>query len=713
MSGTYHGPVLGQGTLNHYNININIYREAAAQADIPEADALYRRLHNLQGAILKAHRATGAAPRVRAVFGQDRLVPHPDLRLAPELIAGGTGIRRPTGSAGPSGPQLLVERFEAADCRMLLAGGSGAGKTEQLFLIAETLQARAAAALNGESDEKNPAQISIPVVVPLKGLNEPRATGLDYVLHYITHILGLGGANRNQVARWITTGRITLLIDGLDTLPSEQHAPFVEGLNKLCVANESWDVRLLVTTRRDEYLSHGLLLNLQEAVELQPLTTAQLHSALGQGASPAGQQALDRLKMWSVEAPEAATLLSRPLAFTIHALIAAEGGTPASRVSALGIPWADYLHIAIDADAAEIPDGVNPDSAVCLSFLTWCAERLRASEGKVLPAQVPQEWLTPDLLGVYRWRMLVCGLPLFLYSAIAGWLVIGPWGAVCGVGLTVLPSVLSMRWFSEYREVMAGYEANQAGSEVHRRTRLRFSVWTPVLAAAGGGLAYAAQRFWPAVSRSTWVSAGTFNWAWIAFGCLAGLAVGLAGNHDARRLLIDGPTRGDFDLSTLRPLQLARLLSKFAAGPLVFVTFLGTLPGIMMLVVGATVESLGAPAPGAHIPWILDAFLSMLREIHAAGRSAPLGDLYPHPAWLGAWVALGVGWTVLSAVAWFLQVHRVLPLKEALLREEGALPGPWRLTLTFLRDHGLLRDSCGYYEFVHDDLLDYLQGQTP
>lgn len=76
------------------------------------------------------------------------------------------------------------------------------------------------------------------------------------------------------------------------------------------------------------------------------------------------------------------------------------------------------------------------------------------------------------------------------------------------------------------------------------------------------------------------------------------------------------------------------------------------------------------------------------------------------------WVTLGAGWAVCFAADWILQIYFVMPLKETLLREEGVLPGPWGLTLTFLRDYGLLRDSWGYYEFVHDDLIEYLQEQA-
>ncbi len=83
-------------------------------------------------------------------------------------------------------------------------------------------------------------------------------------------------------------GQLFLLLDGQDEMAESKRAAALTELNELLTAADPTLNRFVVCGRSLGYEQTGLVLQLQAALELQPLTAAQVQAAVT-GAGPAAQ----------------------------------------------------------------------------------------------------------------------------------------------------------------------------------------------------------------------------------------------------------------------------------------------------------------------------------------------------------------------------------------------------------------------------------------
>lgn len=177
--------------------------------------------------------------------------------------------------------------FDQAAGGLLILGAPGAGKTTLLLQLAEELLRQA------EQDNAQP----IPVVfnlsswaaqcLPLENWLEEQLK-IDYVVPSRT------------ASAWVEHNALTLLLDGLDEVLTQHRAACVEAIN--AYRRDHGLVPVAVCSRTQDYFERppsferpSSSLVMQEAVELLPLTDAQINEYLDRmeeaGASLAGVRA--------------------------------------------------------------------------------------------------------------------------------------------------------------------------------------------------------------------------------------------------------------------------------------------------------------------------------------------------------------------------------------------------------------------------------------
>jgi len=190
------------------------------------------------------------------------------LESRPDTLDLGTRARRQRGRP----PMPLSEGtpisdvFENTGSGMLILGAPGAGKTTLLLQLAEQLIGRA------EGDPERP----IPVVVNLASWARERQPLTDWLAGELNDSYKVP----LHVAReWIARDALVLLLDGLDEVADTYRAACVEAINAYRQAHGL--VPLAVCSRTRELEALTTKLRLEEAVELQPPSDAQVEIYLG------------------------------------------------------------------------------------------------------------------------------------------------------------------------------------------------------------------------------------------------------------------------------------------------------------------------------------------------------------------------------------------------------------------------------------------------
>src|SRR5215208_5917363 len=163
----------------------------------------------------------------------------------------------------------IVAAFESSKRRMLIVGEPGSGKTIAAYSLIEYLD-------NTEGDER------IPLLVNLSAW-EAQNTFETFLVDYVCASVGYEVHERAVASAFITSGRYNLILDGLDEIPLSLRQQFSERLDKFIGGLPS-EVGVVVTCRTQEYeqllAAHSTGLGLVQAVEILPLITEQLDSAL-------------------------------------------------------------------------------------------------------------------------------------------------------------------------------------------------------------------------------------------------------------------------------------------------------------------------------------------------------------------------------------------------------------------------------------------------
>jgi MFS family permease len=162
----------------------------------------------------------------------------------------------------------IVAAFEYSKRRMLIVGEPGSGKTMAAYSLIEVLD-------ETEGDER------IPLLVNLSAW-EAQETFEAFLVDYLCSSVGYEVHERAVASAFISAGRHSLILDGLDEIPAELRQHFSERLDEFVRGLPS-EVGVVVTCRTQEYEelldAHSTGLGLVQAVEILPLSSEQLDSA--------------------------------------------------------------------------------------------------------------------------------------------------------------------------------------------------------------------------------------------------------------------------------------------------------------------------------------------------------------------------------------------------------------------------------------------------
>jgi predicted NACHT family NTPase len=168
-----------------------------------------------------------------------------------------------------------LDIFDDSAGSLLMLGEAGAGKTTLMLELARDLLDRA------DNDSSQP----VSVVLNLASWGRRRQP----LLTWLAEELALTYKVPRRVAQeWIQADAICLLLDGLDEVAWNHRANCAESINAF--RNEHGLIPLLVTCRSRDLTDLAVTPDVEEVVELQPLTDAQVDSFI-EGLAVSGNPA--------------------------------------------------------------------------------------------------------------------------------------------------------------------------------------------------------------------------------------------------------------------------------------------------------------------------------------------------------------------------------------------------------------------------------------
>jgi hypothetical protein len=250
------------------------------------------------------------ARAARLVLGMER---------RPELLGlGARTVYRSGSRPEPLPADTPISRvFDMVGGGMLILGAPGGGKTTVLLQLCEELLDRA------EHDLSWP----IPVVVNLASWGRQR---LPLGAWLVNELADGYQVPRRVAAAWIEQDALALLLDGLDEVADIHRVACAEAINAW--RHEHGLVPLAVSSRTQELQALGPRLRLEEAVELQPPSDAEVDRYLGY--LEATGTPLEVVREAITTDQELRRLLDSPL--LLHVVALAYHGRPASALYAHG-----------------------------------------------------------------------------------------------------------------------------------------------------------------------------------------------------------------------------------------------------------------------------------------------------------------------------------------------------------------------------------------
>ena len=160
------------------------------------------------------------------------------------------------------------EIFEESGQGLLILGAPGSGKTITLLQLAEDLLAEA----------NFPGQ-PMPVVLNLSSWAQEKQSLADWLEAEIFVQYGVG---RNLAKQWLESNSLIYLLDGLDEVAEEARDACITAINQFREdkPGEPGIVPMVVCSRMADYEKLSQRLNLNTAIQIQPLSDEQVDSYL-------------------------------------------------------------------------------------------------------------------------------------------------------------------------------------------------------------------------------------------------------------------------------------------------------------------------------------------------------------------------------------------------------------------------------------------------
>jgi hypothetical protein len=287
--------------------------------------------------------------------------------------------------------------------KLLLVGAPGAGKSATLRTLWGELLSRA------QSDPGLP----VPFLLNLSTFSRYSGTFRNWLAQALNECAGMPLAIGQKL---FEGGQLFLLLDGLDEMAESRRAAAMTELNELLTAADPALYRCVVCSRTLEYEQSGVVLHFPAALELQPLTAAQVQEAVTV-AGPAVNPLAAALNY----DPALAELLETPLLLTIAARTFA--GNPHLVLSGSG--FIELRRSLFDEYIAQILRrsklGSLQRTLRLLRTLRWLTRHLTNE----LVTLFLIERMQPTLLGARSLYKLIVGLVIALMTGATTGLLVG------------------------------------------------------------------------------------------------------------------------------------------------------------------------------------------------------------------------------------------------------------------------------------------------
>src|SRR5690606_27726989 len=264
-----------------------------------------------------------------------------------------------------------IDRILAHAGSVVVLGGPGSGKTTTLLELAERSLARA---------RRDPSAL-LPVVLNLSSWSTwPGDSLAEWLLDALSVEYGITSA---IARRWLDDDALLLLLDGLDEVATPRRAACVAAIAAL---RREHLVGVAIACRRADDPTPTLHPTL--AIELQPLTTAEVHAALERDRSSELAGLLDR-------SPELAALLSSPLLVDVALRCVAE---PVPELGELNEPdrlLRALLRRLVERQLAPLEPDRRAELRIRLGRLATLLERQGLSElwlERMQPSWLARRW---------------------------------------------------------------------------------------------------------------------------------------------------------------------------------------------------------------------------------------------------------------------------------------------------------------------------------
>jgi hypothetical protein len=458
------------------------------------------------------------ARAARLVLGLER---RPDL-----LDLGARTILRPGHPPESLPPGTSIgEVFDEVGGGLLILGAPGAGKTSMLLQLCNEL-------LDGAERDLNQP---IPVVLNLASWARQRSLLSAWLVDELARSYQVP---RRIATQWVEQDALALLLDGLDEVAEAHRAACAEAVNAW--RQEHGLVPVVVCCRTQELQALGARLRLEEAVELQPPSDAEIDRYLGYleaTGTPIGD-----VRATLASDQELQQLLRSPL--LLHVVALAYHGRAAKALYAPGTlqqrqAWLWEAYIARMFEQRPLDSRCGYTDQRALDWLAWLARALRDRDQTEFHLhRLAPEWL-PTPTQQQRAR-----LATWLLAGVLTGLVFGP---VCGLIATGFGLVFGLADGLVFGLVgglalglVGGLVFGLAGGltfDVDSAEEVRWSLSNlraaltrgPTFGLRGERATTNMQRSAPNAPLATAFGLATGLFAGLSVGLFAGLAAGLAG----------------------------------------------------------------------------------------------------------------------------------------------------------------------------------------